>query len=79
MATTKSVWTKYVSARKSRAVGKALRDAGYSITNEEVRTKGYAINIGSFLEPGDVTAREKVYDIICEAAGFQPRERQDEY
>lgn len=74
MATARSIWTKYISARQSRAVGKALREAGYSITNEQVREIGYALNIGSYLEPGDVVEREKVYDVICEAAGFQPRE-----
>jgi hypothetical protein len=73
MTTAKSIWTKYVTARQARAVGKALRDAGYSITNEQVREIGCALNIGSYLEPGDVNAREQVYDVICEAAGFQPR------
>lgn len=73
MATAQSVWTKYVSARQARAVGKALRDAGYTITNEQVREMGYALNIGNYLEPGDISEREKVFDIICEAAGFQPR------
>jgi hypothetical protein len=73
MTTEHSVWTKYVSARQARTVGKALRDAGYSITNEQVREMGYALNIGNYLEPGDVKAREQVYDVICEAAGFQPR------
>lgn len=74
MATEQSVWTKHVSARQSRTVGKALRDVGYSITNEQVREMGYAINIGGYLEPGDRSEREKVYDVICAAAGFQPRE-----
>ena len=74
MTSTQSIWTKHVSSRQSRAVGKALRAAGYDITNEQVRELGYAINIGGYLEPGDVTARNKVHDIICEAAGFQPRE-----
>lgn len=67
------VWTKYVSARQARAVGAALRNAGYGITNEQVAEMGYAISIGRYLEPGSASEREKVYNIVCQAAGFQPR------
>ncbi len=73
MTTEQSVWTKCVSARQARAVGTALREEGYSITNEQVAEMGYAINIGRYLEPGDISERERVYSIICRAAGFQPK------
>ena len=74
MTSAQSIWTKHVSARQARAVGAALRAAGYSISNDKVRSLGCAINIGSYLEPGDTTARNQIHDIICQAAGFQPRE-----
>jgi hypothetical protein len=65
---------KWYRRMQARSVGKALREAGYSVTNGQVRALGYALNIGEYLEPGDIKAREHVYDIICGAAGFQPRE-----
>jgi len=72
MVTEHSIYTKYVSARQARNVARALTQAGYAITIAQVRDLGYAKNIGNYLEPMDVQAREQVYEVICQAAGFKP-------
>lgn len=68
----KSVWTRYIGARQARDVARALNAAGYRITAKQVREIGYVLNLGAYLEPGDIHAREEVYGLVCQAAGFQP-------
>lgn len=67
-----SVWTGFISARNARKVARALKAAGYGTATIE-RCRGYIMNIANYFEPGDVAARHIVLDIICEAAGIQPR------
>jgi len=67
-----SVWDEHLSARQARKVRAALAAAGYS-TATAAKCRGYVINVAEYFEPGDVTARQEVLRIICEAAGIQPR------
>jgi hypothetical protein len=68
----KSVWTEYVSARAARRVARALKNAGYS-TATIAKCRGYAINIARYFEPGNAQACQELLDLICQAAGIQPR------
>jgi hypothetical protein len=67
-----SIWSKFVTARKRRIVGNALRTMGYDITNDKIAELGYVSNIGRYLEPADTDARVALYERICEAAGYKP-------
>ncbi len=68
----KSVWTERISARQARKVARALREAGYNTATVQ-NCREYVINVAKYFEPGDNTAREKLLDEICKAAGIQPR------
>lgn len=68
-----NVWTASLSARQSREVARALKQAGYRITIETVREKGYVNAVAEYCEPGDLTEQNRVRRLICTAAGIQPR------
>jgi hypothetical protein len=69
-----SVWTASISARQSRAVARALVEAGYTtMTIGKVRELSYVNAIAEYCEPGDQTEQNNVRRLICEAAGIQPR------
>lgn len=68
----KSVWTEYLSARQAIAVARALKADGYTRATAK-NCRDYVINIASYFEPGDTQARQRLLDIICQAAGIQPK------
>lgn len=70
-----SVWTEYLDNRKARKVARALRERGYLATIE--RCTNYVVNVARYFEPGDVTERERLMDIICQAAGIKPSRAED--
>jgi len=68
----KSIWTEFISERMARNVARALREAGYG-TATIGKCRGYAINVAQYFEPRDHAARDHLLDLICKAAGIQPR------
>jgi hypothetical protein len=66
-----TIWTEYLDNRKARKVARALKADGYTTATIEKCT-GFAIGVAQYFEPGDVTARERLLDIICQAAGIKP-------
>jgi hypothetical protein len=68
-----SVWTRSLSVRQARAVARVLREAGYAITIEQVRSLTFVNAVAEYCEPGDLAEQHRVRRLICEAAGIQPR------
>ena len=65
----------FITAREARDVARALNSAGYK-TATRANCREYILNIANHFEPGDLVARQKVLNIICKAAGIQPREEE---
>ena len=76
-----SVYTRRINSRESRKVGKALRDSGYDISNEDIFNRTAQSIAEYFFPPLPVAddpnwqRRGEVLTIICEAAGWIPSTR----
>ena len=79
-----SVYTRRINSRESRKVGKALRDSGYDISNEDIFNRT-AQSIAEYFFPTlrdeadpNFERRSEVLQIICEAAGWIPGKKSAE-
>ena len=68
----KSVWATRISARKARDVARALKVAGYGTATRK-NCRGFVNNVARYFEPSNIAAQNDVRQLICEAAGIQPR------